>query len=150
MIPTGIFLIFLNIDHFLSPSVPHAIVVIGLILELTILPFVKKSMKSPLKYIIEFLDQHKPSFTFYPILSFLLLTSFTFHRTFFMSSFITLILSTLLIFFSYYLIATSISGARLHQEHERISMTDSLTGLYNRRYMEKQIQQEFDRYKKWL
>lgn len=143
-----IYLIFVNIDHYLSPAVPHTFVLAGLVLELAALPFVKRYMKSPLKDIIGILDQHKSSFTLFPILSFLLLTSYAFQRTYLLSTFITLILTTILIFFSYYLIATSISGTRRHQELERISMTDSLTGLYNRRYMEQTIQQEYDRYQK--
>jgi diguanylate cyclase (GGDEF)-like protein len=115
-------------------------------LELAALPFVKRYMKSSVKDIIGILDRHNASFTLFPILSFLLLACYAIQGTFLVFNFITLILSTMLIFFTYYLIATSISRSRIHQELERISMTDSLTGLYNRRYLEQKILQEYRRY----
>ncbi|RDG29699.1 hypothetical protein DV872_20515 [Oceanispirochaeta sp. M1] len=86
-----IYLIFTHIDYFLSPAVPKTFVLAGLILELAALPFVKRYMKSPIKDIIGILDQHNTSFTLFPILSFLLLTSYAFQRTYLLSTFITLI-----------------------------------------------------------
>ena len=142
------YLIFTYIDYFFTPAVPKSFVLAGLMLELAALPFIKRYMKLPVKDIIEIIDQHNTSFILFPIVSFLLLTCYAFQRTFLLFSFITLILSTILIFYSYYLIANSISGTRRHQELERISMTDSLTGLYNRRYIEQKIQHEYNLYKK--
>lgn len=143
-----IYLIFSYIDHFLTPTIPQTFVLAGLLLELATLPFVKKYMKKPIKDIISIIDKHNTIFTLFPILSFLLLTCYALQRTYFLTTFITLILTTMLIFFSYYMITTSISEARRHQELKRISMTDSLTGLYNRRYLEQKIQQEYNQYLK--
>ncbi len=142
------FLVFTYIDHYLSPAIPQTFILAGLLLEAAALPLIKRYMKSPVKDAIEILTLHNLSFTLFPVLSFVLLTCYAIQKEYLLSNFITLVLSTILIFFSYYLIATTISKTRRHRELELISMTDSLTGLYNRRYMEKKIEQEYEQYRR--
>lgn len=143
-----IYLVFIHIDRFLSPAIPETYVLAGLFLELTALPLINRYLKEPVRDILEIINQHNPVFTLYPVLSFLLFATYGLQRIYTLSSFVALVLSTTLIFFSYYLIAITIIGTRLHQELEFMSMTDSLTGLHNRRYMEKKIRQMHDLYRK--
>jgi diguanylate cyclase (GGDEF)-like protein len=140
------FLVFMHIDRYLSPEYPQTYVLAGMLLELAALPLLFRYVRSPIRRIIEIINLQNPVFTLFPILSFMLLAVYGLQITYQLTTFITLVLTTMLIFFSYYLIATSISGARRLQELKLISMTDSLTGLYNRRYMEKKIWQEFQQY----
>lgn len=65
-----------------------------------------------------------------------------------LSTFIMLVLCTLLSAFSYYLIAISIDQTKRHQQLELTAKTDSLTGLYNRRHMEQRIQEEYELYQR--
>ena len=142
-----IYLVFIHIDRFLSPSIPETYVLAGLLLELAALPLINRYLKEPIRDILEIINQHNPVFTLFPVLSFLLFATYGLQTTYTLSTFITLVLSTTLIFFSYYLIAITIIGTRLHQELEFMSMTDSLTGLHNRRYMEKKIRQLYANYR---
>jgi len=142
----SIYLVFMRIDLFLSPPVPQTYVLVGMLLELASLPLINRYVRSPVRNIIKIINFQNPVFTLFPILSFLLLAVYGLQWTYRYTTFITLVLTTSLIFFSYYLVAVSISGARRLQELELISMTDSLTGLYNRRYMEKKIRQEYQHY----
>ncbi len=142
-----IYLVFIHIDRLLSPAIPETYVLAGMLLELAALPLINRYLKEPVRDILEIINQHNPVFTIYPVLSFLLFAAMGLQRSYTPVSFIILILSTTLIFFSYYLIAITIIGTRLHQELEFMSMTDSLTGLHNRRYMEKKIRQMFDHYR---
>ncbi len=137
------YLVFSHIDRFIAPSLPHTFVLAGMMIEVALLPPAYRHARKPLRSILTILDMQNPVFTLFPILSFLLLAIYSLQDTYGIISFITLVLSTTLIFFSYYLAATSISGTRKLHEMERISVTDSLTGLFNRRYMEKKIRQEF-------
>lgn len=139
-----IYLIFMYIDRFMTPPITGTYVLAGLLLEFAALPLVNRYIKEPLKDIIEIMNQHNPVFTLFPILSFLLLVIYGLQKIFIPSTFIALVLTTILIFFSYYLIAFTITETRLHQELEYMSMTDSLTGLHNRRYMEKKIRKLHD------
>lgn len=143
-----IYLVFIYVDRFLDPSIPETYVVAGLFLELATLPLINRYLKEPIRDILEIINQHNPVFTLFPILSFLLFAAYGLQRGYTLSAFITLVLSTTLIFVSYYLIAITIIGTRLHQELEFMSITDSLTGLHNRRYMEKKIRQLYDHYRK--
>jgi diguanylate cyclase (GGDEF)-like protein len=136
------YLVFSHIDRFIDPSLPHTYVLAGMMIEVALLPPAYRHARKPLRSILTIIDMQNPVFTLFPILSFLLLAIYSLQDTYELISFITLVLSTTLIFFSYYLAATSISGTRKLHELERISVTDSLTGLYNRRYMEKKVRQE--------
>lgn len=143
-----IFVIFVYIDHFLALALPQSFVLVGLVLELIALPIVNKYMKIPVKNIIEILDCNTTIFTLFPLLSFLLLTCYSFQKTYLLSIFMTLVISTVIILFSYYLIAASISATKRLKKLEVISITDSLTGLYNRRFLEEKIEEEYNRYQK--
>jgi len=137
------YLVFIHIDRFFVPSVPYTFVLIGMLIELSLIPFIYRHARKPLRSILEIMDMQNPVFTLFPILSFMLLAVYGLEDNYRLTTFITLVLSTLLIFFAYYLTATSISAAKRLHELEQISMTDSLTGLYNRRYMDNKIKQEF-------
>ena len=141
-----VYLIFTYIDHFISPPIPQIFILAGLMLELASLPLIKRYIKPSLKDIIKILNHHNAIFTLFPVISFLLLNSYAFLENYLWSTFVALILTTLLLFFSYYLIATSISVTKRLEELQQISMTDSLTGLYNRRYLNQKIKQEYNCY----
>ncbi|OJF76985.1 MAG: hypothetical protein BKP49_03760 [Treponema sp. CETP13] len=143
-----VYLIFTYVDHFISSPIPQIFIFIGLMLELTALPLIKRYITPSLKEIIKILNHHNSIFTLFPIISFLLLTSYAFLENYLLSTFVAIILTTLLLFFSYYLIAKSISATKRLDELQQISMTDSLTGLYNRRYFNKKIKQVYDLYLK--
>jgi diguanylate cyclase (GGDEF)-like protein len=143
-----VYLIFTYVDHFISPPIPQIFIFAGLMLELASLPLIKRYIKPSLKDIIKILNHHNAIFTLFPVISFLLLNSYAFLENYLFSTFVALILTTLLLFFSYYLIATSISVTKRLEELEQISITDSLTGLYNRRYLNQKIEQEYTRYLK--
>jgi len=113
------FLIFLHIDRFLSPPIPYTFLLVGLLLEMACLPLIRKYAKPSIRGIVEIINQQNPSFTLFPILSFILLTFFGVYRTYLLFSFIPLVLCTMLIVFSYYLIAISIDRTRRHQQIEQ-------------------------------
>ncbi len=140
------FLFFMYLDRYMTPPVPYTVVLSGMLLELASLPLINRYIRQPVRSILEIINLQNPVFTLFPILSFFLLAIYGLQDTYQLTNFITLALSITLIFFAYYLTATSIAGARRLQHLEYISMTDSLTGLYNRRYMEKLISQEYDQY----
>ena len=118
------------------------------------------------------INQQHPSFTLFPVLSFILLAYYSVHGTYLLSTFITIVLSIILIFFTYYLIAIAIDQTKhqqllenqqdvnnklkitqerletLNQQLELTSRTDFLTGLYNRRHMEQRIQEEYELYQR--
>lgn len=142
------FLIFIYLDHLIKTGIPQLCILIGLILELAALPLINRCFKAPVRDIIRTLSSQYPVFTLFPILSFLLLAYYALQGTFTVSTFITLVLSTILIFFTYYLMSVSITATRRQQELELISNTDSLTGISNRRHIERRLKEEFKRYQK--
>ncbi len=140
------YLIFTYLDRLLSTRIPRFYVLAGLLLELAALPLVHRYAKPYLKNILAVMNRNNVVFVFFPILSFALLAYYGVLNSFVLSTFIPLVLSTLLILFSYYMISVSISTAKRGQELERISNSDSLTGVFNRRHMEQRIREEFNRY----
>lgn len=140
------YLVFMYVDRFLFPAIPQMYILIGMILEIALLPVIKRYMKTPIREIVDILNKQNPVFTMFPVLSFLLLVIYSLQETNLVFEFITLVISTVIIFFSYFMISISISGTRRQQELELISMTDNLTGLYNRRYVERRFQEEYLRY----
>jgi diguanylate cyclase (GGDEF)-like protein len=142
------FLNFIYLDHFIKTGIPQVCVMIGLIFEFAALPLINRFFKAPVKDIIRTLSRQYPVFTLFPIISFLLLAYYALQGNFTVSTFITLVLSTMLIFFTYYLMSISITATRRQQELELISNTDSLTGISNRRHIERRIKEEFKRYQK--
>lgn len=114
-----IFLIFLHIDRFLSLPIPYTFLLLGLLLELASLPLISRYVKPSIRGIIEIINQQNPSFTLFPLLSFILLAFYGVNRTYMLFTFIPLVLCTTLIMFSYYLIAISIDRTRRHQQLEQ-------------------------------
>jgi diguanylate cyclase (GGDEF)-like protein len=139
-----IYLIFMYLDRLLSPSMPRLCIIAGLSLELAALPLVAKRLKAPVREILGIIDRRSAAFTAFPILSFALLAYYGLQE-FRPSTIVPLALTTGLIFFSYYLISASISASKRQRELERISYSDSLTGIYNRRHMERRIDEELGR-----
>jgi diguanylate cyclase (GGDEF)-like protein len=142
-----IFLLFTYFDRLLSPSMPQLCVIAGLTLELAALPLAAKRLKAPVREILGLIDRRSAAFTAFPILSFALLAYYGLQE-FRPSTIIPLGLTTVLIFYAYYLISASISASRRQRELERISYSDSLTGSYNRRHMERRIDEELGRYRR--
>jgi len=167
-----IYLIFIHIDRLLFPTIPDVFVLVGLFLEILFLPVIRKYAAPRIKDIIRIINQQHPSFTLFPVLSFILLAFYSVQGIYLLSTLIPIVLSTILIFFTYYLIAIAIELTKHQQQqenqrdvnnklkiaHERLealnqqldltSRTDSLTELYNRRHMEQKIQEEYEQYKK--
>lgn len=141
-------LLFMYIDHLLSPVIPKIYVLMGVLLEMASLPLVKRYVKSPVRNIIGIINRQHPAFTVFPILSFLLLASYGLQKIYSLQTFFILALSTVIIFFSYYMIAVAISGTRRLQLLEHISAIDTLTGLYNRWHIEHKIREEYERFER--
>lgn len=139
-----IYLLSLYLDRMISPPLPNLCVMLGLLVELAALPLASRYLRKPVRSIIGIIDSQRPSFTLFPILSFALLAYYGVHE-FEALSIIPISLSIFLIVFTYYLISASITTARRQIELERLSDTDPLTGIHNRRYMERRIAEELGR-----
>ncbi len=142
-----IYLLSLYLDRLISPPVQQLCVMLGLLAELAALPLAFRYLRKPVRSIIGIIDSQRPSFTAFPILSFILLAYYGLHE-FEALSIIPILLSIALIVFTYYLISVSISTARRQIELERLSDTDPLTGIHNRRHMERRIDEELGRYRR--
>jgi len=140
-----IYLLSLYLDRLISPPIPQLCVMLGLLAELAALPLAVRYLRKPVRGIIGIIDSQRPSFTLFPILSFALLAYYGV-REFEAVSIIPIALSIALIFFTYYLISVSITTARRQIELERLSDTDDLTGIHNRRYMERRVAEELSRH----
>ena len=140
-----VYLIFQYLDRILDPPAPELCVATGLVLELAILHLVKRRLRAPVRGIIEVIDRQGAALAVFPLLSFALLACYDLQDRYDGSAFVMLLISTALIFFAYYLISVSISVTKRKQELERISNSDGLTGIYNRRYMDRRIDEELER-----
>ena len=118
----------------------------GLLLELACISLIRKYIRLHIKNILAVLDQQHRIFSLFPMLSFALVAFYAGEMTYSVFTAIPLLLFTLMMGFSYYLIAISIEQTKYNQQLELTSRTDSLTSLYNRRYMETRIQEEIERY----
>jgi len=167
-----IYLIFIHIDRLLFSTIPDLFVLVGLFLEVLCLPLIRKYVTPHIKDIVGIINQQHPSFTLFPVLSFILLAFYSVQGIYLLSTLIPIVLSTMLMFFTYYLIAIAIKQTKRQQQQENqhavniklkivqerlealnqqldlTSRTDSLTGLYNRRHMEQRIQEEYEHYQK--
>lgn len=142
------FLIFLYLEVLVFNHVVGGLIFMGMLLEVLSMPLVRKYVTPYIRDILEVIHEKNHSFKLFPILSFVLLAFYGVQRIYSLSIFISLLLCIFLTAFCYYLIAISINQAKHHQQLELTSKTDSLTGLYNRRYMEKSIQEEYDKYQR--
>ncbi len=139
-------LFFLFLEQLLFSRLVGGLVFSGQLALLLSLPKIKKHIAPHIKNILEVIDQHNFGFSLLPFFSFMLLAFYGVQRKYLLSIFIPLLLSTVIIFFSYYLLAIVIAQAKRQKQLELASTTDSLTGLFNRRYMERRIKEEYERY----
>lgn len=142
------FLFFLFLEQLIFDHMVSSLILIGQLLELSSIPLIRRYITSHIKNILEVINHQNHIFTLFPFFSFLLLAFYGVQRKYLLSVFIPLVLSTIIIFFSYYLIAISIAQTKRHKQLELESITDSLTGLYNRRYMEQRINEEYKLYQR--
>jgi diguanylate cyclase (GGDEF)-like protein len=142
------FLFFLFLEQLLFGHIIGSLMLIGQLLELLSIPLIRRYITPHIKNILEIVNHQNRIFTLFPFLSFLLLAFYGIQRKYLLSVFIPLVLSTIIIFCSYYLIAIAIKLTKRHKQLELTARTDSLTGLYNRRYMEQKIQEEYEGYQR--
>jgi diguanylate cyclase (GGDEF)-like protein len=138
------FLFFLFLEELTFQTMIVYWILAGQLLEVLCIPLIRKYITPHVKNILEVLNQQNPGFALFPFFSFLLLAFYGIQRKYVLADFIPLLLSTVVIFFAYYLIAVSIEQTKRHQQMERLSMTDDLTGLCNRRYIEQKIEEAYD------
>lgn len=141
------FLFFLFIEKFFYQQVVAWFILIGQFAALLAIPYIRQYISQPIKNIVELMNQQSKVFVLLPITSFLLLAFYGIQRKYILSIFIPLVLSTIIVFFAYYLIAFSIEQTKRHKQLEARSRVDNLTGVYNRCYMEQLIQEEYAFYK---
>lgn len=123
------------------------LVLTGVLRELSSIPLIRRYLTPHVRNILAVINQRNPSFTIFPMLSFVLLAVYGVQRTYLLSTFILLLLSTVVVAFSYYLIAVSIEQTKRNQQQLAVTArTDALTGLYNRGDMEQRIQEEYGLY----
>ncbi len=113
------FLIFLALEQFVCDDYVGGLVLAGLLLEAASLPLIKKYVSPHVSNIIAIIDQRNFGFTCFPLLSFVLLAFYGVQRTYLLANFFPLVVSTLLIIFTYYLIATAIYQTRHNQQAEK-------------------------------
>lgn len=142
------FLIFFFLERLLFDQTVSELVLTGQILQLFSIPLIRKYIAPYVKNILKIVNRQNCIFAWFPFFSFVLLAFYGVQRDYLLVAFFPLILSTIIIFFSYYLIALAIDRTKRQQQLELISKTDSLTGLYNRWHMEQQIQAAYDAYRR--
>jgi len=143
-----IFLVFLYLEVLVFQHVVGGLLLTALLLELASIPLIRRYITPHVRNILEVINQQNPIFAVFPVLSFILVAFYGVQRAYLLPNFITLVLTNILIFFSYYLIAISIAQTKRNQQLTVTSRTDSLTGLYNRRHMEQRILEEYERYQR--
>jgi len=94
-------------------------ILVGQLLELTSMPFIRRYIAPHVRSILEIINQKNSIITVFPILSFILLAFYGVQRTYLLTTFVPLVLSALLILFTYYLIAISIKQTRRQQQQEK-------------------------------
>lgn len=140
------FLIFLFFELLLFGHIASGLILTGQLLELASVPVLIRYTAPRIKKGLETIVQQNPVLALFPFLSFVLLAFYGVEkRNYLLPEFIPLFLSVVIIAISYYLIAISVERNRRQQQLELLSRTDSLTGLYNRRYMEQVIRTEYER-----
>ena len=112
------FLVCLFIELLIFKQMVGGVILTGQLLELISIPLVRKYLTPHVKNILTVIEQQNPSFTLFPILSFIFLAYYGVQRVYLPSTFIPLVLCTLLIAFTYYLIALSIDQTKRQQQLE--------------------------------
>jgi len=113
------FLIFFFLEMLTFNHMVVGLILVGQLLELSSILLIRRSITPHIKNILEIINHQNLIFTFFPFLSFLLLAFYGVQRTYLLSVFIPLVLSTIIIFISYYLIAISIKRTMRHQQLEK-------------------------------
>ncbi len=113
------FLIFSFLEQLVFNYYVGSLVLTGLMLEAASLPLIKKYVSPHVSNIIAIIDQRNFSFTYFPLLSFVLLAFYGVQRTYLLSNFIPLVVNTVLILFTYYLISTAIYQTNRSQQMEK-------------------------------
>lgn len=112
-------LIFLFLEQLVYNQIVFIFMLMGALLELASLPLIRRYVKPLVRDIIDIISQQNPSFTFFPVLAFMLMSFYGVRANSLVANFIPLILSTLLLAFAYYLIARSIDQTKRHQALEK-------------------------------
>lgn len=130
------FLICLFLEQIVYGHMVGGLILAGQSLELAAIPLIRKHITPHVKNILEIINQQNPLFTLFPFLSFILLAFYAVQRTYLLSIFIPLVLSTVIICIAYYLIAISIDRTKrqqllekqlaLQRDHYR-NLSDSIT-----------------------
>lgn len=141
------FLFFVFIEKFFYQQIVAWFILGGQFAALVAIPYIRQYISQPIKNIVELMNQQSKVFVLLPLASFLLLAFYGIQRKYILSIFIPLVLSTIIVFFAYYLIALSIEQTKRHKQLEARSRVDNLTGVYNRCYMEQLLQEEYAYYK---
>jgi len=113
------FLICLFVEQLVFGHMVGGLILAGQVLELASMPLIRRNITPHVKNILEIIGQQNPIFTLFPFLSFLLLAFYGIQRTYLLSIFIPLVLSTIIISIAYYLIALSIDRTKRHQLLEK-------------------------------
>ena len=138
------FLFFLFLEQIFYQKMFGGLILLGQLVALGTVPYVRGAISQHFKNIIEIINQKSRIFTILPVASFVLLAFYGVQRKYLLSTLIPLVLATMIVFFSYYLIGISIEQTKRHKNLEERLQIDYLTGLYNRHYMEKLINAEYD------
>ncbi len=130
------FLIALFLEQIVFGHMVGGLVLAGQLLELASIPLIRKHITPHVRNILEIINLQNPIFTMFPFLSFILLAFYAVQRTYLLSIFIPLVLSTIIISIAYYLIAISIDRTKrqqllekqlaLQRDHYR-NLSDSIT-----------------------
>ena len=113
------FLICLFLELLIFNHMVGGLILAGQLLELSSIPLIRRYITPHIKNILEIINHQNPIFTLFPVFSFILLAFYGVQRTYLLSVFIPLVLATIIISFSYYLIAISIDRTKRHQQLEK-------------------------------
>ena len=114
-----IILIFLFLEQLVFNQIVFIFMLTGALLEMASLPLIRRYVKPLVRDIIDIISQQNTSFTFFPVLAFILMSFYGVRANSLVANFIPLILSTLLLVYAYYLIARSIDQTKRHQALEK-------------------------------
>ncbi len=113
------FLICLFLEQLLFGHMVSGLVLAGQLLQLSSIPLIRKYIIPHIKNILEMINHQNYIFTLFPFFSYILLAFYGVERKYLLSIFIPLVLSTVIIFFAYYLIALSIDRTKRQQQLEK-------------------------------
>ena len=112
-------LILMFLEQLIFHRIVGRVVLIGMLLELTSLPLIKKYISPHVRDISDIIQHRIFSAVFFPLLSFMELAFYGVQRTELIANIIPVIVSTLLILFTYYLMAAAIHQTKRTQEAEK-------------------------------